>query len=152
MLRFEPNVRIDYLGDDMSLVLHHASVWALLTGIGVVVNSMADGRHNPGSLHPWGLGVDLDTEGDRAADLKQLHGYLARVLPTDYDVLLESDHVHVERDNHRDKPKIDPAVRRGLPHVTTESDRPVRFGGGGTGGAVCDGPTVHGFCRWCAAS
>jgi len=113
MLRFEPNVRINYLGNDLSLVLHHASVWALLTGIGVVVNSMADGAHNPGSLHPWGLGIDLDTEGDRAADLRQLFGYLARVLPRDYDVVLERDHVHVERDHRRAPAPIEPTSGSG---------------------------------------
>ena len=108
MLRFEPNVRITYLDNDMSLVLHHASVWSLLTGIGVVINSMSDGVHNPGSLHPWGLGIDLDTEGDQPADLIQLAEYFKRVLPDGYDVIAEPDHVHVERDVHRPRGPVAP--------------------------------------------
>ena len=108
MLRFEPNVRVQYLDNDLSLVLHHATVWSLITGIGVVVNSMSDGVHTPGSLHPWGLGIDLDTEGDRPEDLIQLAEYFKRVLPHDYDVVPEQTHVHVERDVHRPRAPVAP--------------------------------------------
>lgn len=101
MLRFEPTFRIGVLHVEIAVILHHASIWSRLAKVDLVVNSGSDGTHGKGTLHPWDLAVDLDTEGDRPADTEQLYGYLARILPLDYDVILEKDHVHVEFDARR---------------------------------------------------
>jgi hypothetical protein len=103
MLRFEPTVRIVYLTEQLARALHFASVWALVSQIPVVVNSIDDRQHGPGTLHGFSLALDLDTEGDRPDDLRPLYGYLARHLPEGFEVLLERDHVHVEWDMHRAK-------------------------------------------------
>jgi hypothetical protein len=108
MLRFEPTFRIGVLHEEMARVLHHASVWARLARVDLVVNCGSNGTHNPGTLHPWDLALDLDTEGDKFHDTEQLHGYLARILPVEYDVVLEKDHVHVEYDPHRKPAVMDP--------------------------------------------
>ena len=109
MLRFEPSVRIVYFSEPLSLALHMASVWALVSARAVVVNSIDDLQHGPTTLHGFSLALDLDTEGDVPADLPKLHGYLARHLPPGYEVLLERDHVHVEWDMHRPRPPAPPA-------------------------------------------
>ena len=109
MIRFEPRFRLPVLHMEMALVLHHASTWSEIAKVGLVVNSGGDGTHNPGSLHPWGLALDLDVEGDTFAATEQLYGYLARILPGAYDVVLERTHVHVEFDPHRRPPRLDPA-------------------------------------------
>jgi hypothetical protein len=108
MIRFEPNFRLGVLHMETALVLHHASLWSRLAGVDLVVNCGSNGAHNPGTLHPWDLALDLDTEGDRFADTEQLHGYLARILSPEYDVVLEKDHVHVEFDPHRKPAVMDP--------------------------------------------
>lgn len=101
MIRFETNVRIGIFSEELGKILRFASVWSERYKIDVVVNSWSDGKHSPTSLHPYDLAVDLDTEGDRPADLKRLHTYLARWAGPQYDVLLESDHIHVEWDSRR---------------------------------------------------
>lgn len=108
MLRFEPGIMCRVFRLEIALVIHHAAVWALLARIGVVVNSMGDRRHGPNSLHPWDLAIDLDTDGDKPDHLAQLHAYLARVLGPGYDVILETDHVHIEYDMKRGTPPIAP--------------------------------------------
>jgi hypothetical protein len=112
MLRFEPTVRIVYFSEPLSKTLHLASVWALVSRLGVVVNSIDDLQHGVGTLHGFSLALDLDTEGDRPEDLPKLHGYLARHLPPGFDVLLEKDHVHVEWDTHRPRPPAPPALTK----------------------------------------
>lgn len=104
MLRFEPTVRIIYFSEQLARVFHLASVWALVSGVTVVVNSVDDGKHGAVTLHGFSLAPDLDTEGDRPEHLPELHGYLARHLPQPFDVVLEATHVHVEYDTKRKLP------------------------------------------------
>jgi hypothetical protein len=111
MLRFAAGLYCHLFRMEIALVLHHASTWAAVSGVAVDVNSLADKSHSAGSLHYWDLAVDLDTAGDRAAHLAQLHGYLARVLAPSYDVVLEATHVHVEWDAHRKPARVDPIYR-----------------------------------------
>ena len=101
MLRFKPEVRIGLFDERAGLVLHYASIWSLRAGIDVEVNSANDSTHGATSLHPWDLAWDLDTVGDVPSDLKPLARFLAGHLPPGYDVVLESDHVHVEFDMRR---------------------------------------------------
>lgn len=101
MLRFKPEVRIGYFDERAGLVLHYASVWSLQTRIDVEINSANDSTHGAGSLHPRDLGWDLDTGGDKPDDLVKLARFLADRLPAGYDVVRESDHVHVEFDMKR---------------------------------------------------
>jgi hypothetical protein len=79
-------------------VFEYASAWGLRERTWVDVNSIDDKQHGTTTLHSYSLALNLDTDGDRPADLKSLHGWLARYLPLEYDVVLESDHVHIEYD------------------------------------------------------
>lgn len=103
MLRFKPEVRIRYLDPRLVEPLAAACLWSARSAIDVEINSIEDGPdvHVATSLHPFGLAIDFDTVGDRAADLTALGEWFRRHLPAQYDVLLESDHVHVEWDVHR---------------------------------------------------
>jgi len=67
----------------------------------VYVTSIDDKQHGATTLHGWSLAVDLGVAGNVVAQLEKLHGFLARYLPLEYDVILERDHVHVEFDTHR---------------------------------------------------
>lgn len=87
----------------------------------VVVTSGSDGAHKPGSFHYVSRALDVRfLGGDRAGAIvaptgvdaagawdmqKQLAqewaARLRQVLGPDYDVVVESDHIHVERDPKR---------------------------------------------------
>ena len=103
MVRFKAEVRFRFLTAQLADVLEAAARWSCVTTIDVEVNSINDSHaaHAPASLHTFDLAVDLDTVGDRTADLKSLFVFLARVLPPQFDVVFEGDHVHVEYDTRR---------------------------------------------------
>lgn len=68
----------------------------------LVITSAADGVHSKGSLHY----PENGSEGGQALDLRiwnlpdpqRTANELQRELGADYDVVLESDHIHVEMD------------------------------------------------------
>jgi hypothetical protein len=103
VLRFKPDVRIVFVGHQLSQILASACIWSLRARVDVEVNSVDDSA--PGrsslSLHGDSLAVDLDTAGDRRDDLNRLAEYMRRNLAIGFDVVLEADHVHVEYDPHR---------------------------------------------------
>lgn len=101
MVRFESTFRIGVLHQEIALVLHHASIWSRLSQVDLVVDAGSNGPHKAGTLHPWDLALDLTTEGRHVSDLEQLFGYLARILPLDYEVALVPGHVCVAFDSHR---------------------------------------------------
>lgn len=103
MLRFKPEVRISDCDERLVVVLREACLWSMKTRVDVEINSIEDGAgvHLPNSLHGVGLAVDVDTVGDRAADIEEIAEWFRRRLPAAYDVVFEGDHVHVEYDAHR---------------------------------------------------
>lgn len=103
MLRFKPAVRIRQLTPQLVEMLAAAAVWSEQTRVDVEVNSINDGDtiHQNDSLHGYDLAADLDTVGDKPPDLKLLYRYLRRVMPPQFDVVYENDHVHVEWDARR---------------------------------------------------
>lgn len=103
MLRFKPEVRIHELTDQLVAVMRACAVWSTRANIAVEFNSIDDGVdvHGVGTLHGFSLAVDVDTVGEKPADLEALDGFLRRRLPVEFDIVFEGDHVHVEWDTHR---------------------------------------------------
>src|SRR5687767_14049335 len=103
MLRFKPEVRIEWFHPQRADVLMYCTVWSLRMGVDVEINSIQDGAgiHKTDSLHSYGLALDIDTVMLRLDDLVNLTDYLRRLLPTQYDVIFVTDHVHVEWDARR---------------------------------------------------
>lgn len=65
----------------------------------LVVTSLRDGKHSAGSLHYSGNAVDLRRwDLDARKITSQVVSQLKSQLGSDYDVILESDHIHVEYD------------------------------------------------------
>lgn len=58
---------------------------------------LAPGR-TPTSLHPKGQAIDFGTVARGVSDPKPLEADITAVLGPQYDVVLESDHIHVEFD------------------------------------------------------
>lgn len=67
-------------------------------GYEFVITSGSDGKHGPNSLHYKGLAVDLRTRHVLPLDLPKLIYEIKHALHSQFDVVLESDHLHVEWD------------------------------------------------------
>ncbi len=66
-------------------------------GYHTIVTSCNDGKHSRGSLHYVGLAVDTRTRNIPTAEQKdKLKDDVAEALGWEFDVVLESDHLHVE--------------------------------------------------------
>ena len=68
-------------------------------GTNLVITSLLDGKHMENSFHYKGLAVDLRIWNlPRTADKYIVVKRLKEALGSEYDVVLESTHIHVEHD------------------------------------------------------
>lgn len=67
-------------------------------GYDCVITSVCDGEHTKGTLHKHGFGVDIRTKHVPVEKQAALAKEIATRLSTQYDVLLEADHLHIEFD------------------------------------------------------
>ncbi len=74
-----------------------AAVWTA-AGYTLTITSGLDSLHGEGSLHPEGLAEDYRTRDVAPSDLARMVSTLKARLGSLYDVVLESDHLHVEFD------------------------------------------------------
>ena len=68
-----------------------------LTGNEITVTCGIEGRHGDDSLHPYGMAADVRRWGFTEEGLKALV-MRAGVQLKGYDIIIESDHVHIEYD------------------------------------------------------
>ncbi len=62
----------------------------------LVVTSVCDGKHSWNSLHYVGMAIDFRTRHLAAGDNLKITGELKACLGLEFDVVLETDHIHVE--------------------------------------------------------
>lgn len=74
-----------------------ARVWAS-RGYTLTVTSGLDSTHSAQSLHYEGLAEDYRTRDVAPSDLPTMIAEVRAILGSDYDVVLERDHLHVEYD------------------------------------------------------
>lgn len=99
-LRIKDGVRLNGLRPEaIQIILAAARVWQWYDEPELVVTSAVRDPGPVQSLHPHGLAVDLRRWTNE--DPEQLVKALAMYLGGDYQVLLESDHIHVEYDPDR---------------------------------------------------
>lgn len=67
-------------------------------GFDGVITSARDGRHKANSLHYVGRALDLRTSFFTPLQRQEFHRDLQYALGSDFDVVLEKDHVHYEFD------------------------------------------------------
>lgn len=96
MIRVHENgsVRVHGIKPEILLsILIAERIWST-HGADLVITSLIDGKHSLGSLHYVGMAVDLRRW--QLDDPEQAVEELKAALGPDYDVILESTHVHVE--------------------------------------------------------
>lgn len=69
-----------------------------VTGVELVITSASDGQHMVGSKHYTGEAIDIRIHHLEMEDKRKLRAALASVLGPSFDVVWESDHIHVEYD------------------------------------------------------
>ena len=67
-------------------------------GYNLIITSGSDGKHKVGSLHYQGQAVDLRTRHVPAERIPLIAKVLHERLGSDFDVVVEKDHIHLEYD------------------------------------------------------
>lgn len=98
MLRLKPGVDLRLIVPQVVFALNVAERLYAKFDAECVVTSGRDGRHSDRSLHYLGRAVDLRTRVFTANQAAALRNELADALGPQYDVILESDHIHLEWD------------------------------------------------------
>ena len=93
-MRLKTGVRVFGLRSEIILALMIAEgIWQKYSAE-LVITGGIEGKHSRGSIHYSGGAVDLRTR--ELSDAKMATDELRSALGDDYDVILESDHCHVE--------------------------------------------------------
>lgn len=97
-MRLKKGVRVAGLRGESLVAILAANDLCQERGIELVLTSVCEGGHQPGSRHFLGLGFDLRIRDMPEEFHKDFRDELAGRLGDDYDVMLEKDHIHVEFD------------------------------------------------------
>ena len=62
----------------------------------LVITSICDGIHSKTSLHYVGYAIDLRTRHMKPEDVREVVKDIKAALTTDYDVIQETTHIHIE--------------------------------------------------------
>lgn len=96
MLMLKPGVRIAGLRPEILFAIVAAERAYAELGADCVLTACVDGKHSPGSLHYVGQAVDFRTSTITAEKRQSLTARLRSALGEDFDVILETDHLHIE--------------------------------------------------------
>lgn len=98
MLSLKPGVKMSGLQPQIVLGLISIHSVFEVFGYEATITSINDGHHMDGSLHYRGCAVDLRIRSVDSSDVVGLMAALRRCLGSDFDVVLEVDHIHIEYD------------------------------------------------------
>ena len=96
MIKLKRGVKLRGLRPEMLVgIMVAEGVYAKL-GYPLIITSVCDRRHSSGSLHYVGLAVDFRTRHLPSSKKMIVAGNLRQALGTEFDVVHESDHLHLE--------------------------------------------------------
>ena len=96
LLKLKHSVNPSQIKPEILLAIQVAlSIWCRQSEPVLTVTSVADSKHGPASLHYVGYAVDIRIR-ELHNNPKLLSDALRSALVDDYDVILESNHIHVE--------------------------------------------------------
>ena len=99
MLSLKPGITIGKLKPQMVLACNIAAWCFIEESYHTTVTSGDDGKHGIGSLHYDGEAIDLRINHIPSSDtVARIVEKLKTNLGNNYDVVLESDHIHIEFD------------------------------------------------------
>lgn len=90
-------VKSDVTPKNLTIAAAIANV-AQLMDLELVITSGTDGKHMEGSKHYTGDALDLRTRNLTKKQQVQVMNALRKRLGPDYDLVMESDHMHLEYD------------------------------------------------------
>jgi hypothetical protein len=94
---------VDIFGIQPELVLGMLIVDAAFGAYGrdAVLTSVCDGKHSQRSLHYKGMAFDVRTRDVPEDDQDSIVDLIRANLPKDWDIVLETTHLHVEYDRKK---------------------------------------------------
>jgi len=96
MLSLKAGVRITGMRPEILLAAVAAMEVYKAAGHDLTITACVDGRHTTGSLHYAGAAIDIRTRDLPPADVPKLMAQIKECVGGDFDVLLETDHIHIE--------------------------------------------------------
>lgn len=98
-MKIKPGVRVFGLRPEMVLALTICESIYRKYGVEVVITAGIEGKHKRGSFHYAGDAADIRIK-NLPPEVSTVHvrDEIADALGTDFDVVLESDHIHIEFD------------------------------------------------------
>ncbi len=98
MLSLKEGVKFEAISDRIVEILPSLTRIYRIFGQTCVITSARDGRHRTGSKHYTGEALDLRTFYFNQMEQRDIHREIQQALGSDFDVILEDDHIHVEFD------------------------------------------------------
>jgi hypothetical protein len=96
IVSLKPGVSVAGVRPEIAIAITVAASIYAKYELGCVVTSIVDGKHSHGSIHYSGGACDLRTRHVPKALRATIANELREALGSDYDVVLEGDHIHVE--------------------------------------------------------
>lgn len=96
MIQIKDGVNLTGLKPEITVGLNVAASVLKEHGYDTVLTSGTDGKHGRGSLHYAGLAVDLRTSHVPEDDRQTMQTIIADALGSQFDVVLEQTHLHIE--------------------------------------------------------
>ncbi len=96
MLYLKPGVRITGIRPEILLAAVAATEVYKAAGHDLTITACLDGKHTTGSLHYAGAAIDIRTRDLPPADVPKVMAQIKECVGGDFDVLLETDHIHIE--------------------------------------------------------
>lgn len=95
-MRFKKGVKLQGVRPELVLAMQVANDIFAGERCEMTITSVLDGEHSRNSLHYAGCAFDVRTRGIHGSTVNRIEATLRGALTVDFDVVLESTHLHIE--------------------------------------------------------